>query len=211
MKKKWIILMMLAVMVIGCQEEVGQEIRQTVRPLSSIILPKTLEQKTEYEKWKAVYGDNEITQMHYNIAILLQIADQHGGVINTNRKFIGTILSPADPNSLASVVVRNRRLIQGLVDENKRLAEQMNDKVDKLVFTGTTPKTPKTLKTLEDHNIEAVSNLQETFEPQLNGIACPKCGAELYDLTPVATLTSHPPQFETICSNVECDYRGTRF
>jgi len=43
--------------------------------------------------------------------------------------------------------------------------------------------------------------------PKHNGIACPKCGAELYDSDPMATLTSNPPQKNVHC---ECGYVGYR-
>jgi predicted Zn-ribbon and HTH transcriptional regulator len=67
----------------------------------------------------------------------------------------------------------------------------------------------KKLKTLEVHNAQA-SSAQFVWnnEPQLNGIACPKCGAELYDTYPMQTLTSMPSQKNVHCS--VCDYVGYR-
>lgn len=47
---------------------------------------------------------------------------------------------------------------------------------------------------------------QITNEPKLNGIACPKCGSELYDTNPMVVLTSYPPKKNIHC--VECDYVG---
>lgn len=44
--------------------------------------------------------------------------------------------------------------------------------------------------------------------PRLNGIACPACGAELYDSNPMITLTSMPLQKNVHCS--KCDYIGYR-
>ncbi len=44
--------------------------------------------------------------------------------------------------------------------------------------------------------------------PKPNGIACPKCGKELLDLTPNMILTSMPPQKTIICR--KCGYKGTR-
>jgi len=53
----------------------------------------------------------------------------------------------------------------------------------------------KILKTLEENNAMAFSRTSVNFnEPQLNGIACPKCGSELFDSHPNAILTSNPPQ-----------------
>ena len=56
----------------------------------------------------------------------------------------------------------------------------------------------KILKTLEENNAMAFSRTSVNFnEPQLNGIACPKCGSELFDSHPNAILTSNPPQKNT--------------
>lgn len=65
----------------------------------------------------------------------------------------------------------------------------------------------KTLISLEDHN----KRMHELYNPPKskgNGIACPKCGFELYDSSPNMTLTSDPPQMNVACTN--CEWRGTR-
>lgn len=69
----------------------------------------------------------------------------------------------------------------------------------------------KKLKSLENHNAEAISNNQLYYgnQPKLNGIACPKCGEELFDSNPMITLTSYPAQKNVHCS--KCDYVGYRF
>jgi hypothetical protein len=41
-----------------------------------------------------------------------------------------------------------------------------------------------------------------------NGIACPECGAELYDSAPYVTYTTNPPKKDVACS--ECKFQGTR-
>jgi DNA-directed RNA polymerase subunit RPC12/RpoP len=68
------------------------------------------------------------------------------------------------------------------------------------------------LKTLNDHNRDRIRIItehgRETFEPHANGIACPNCGAELYDSQPYLTLTSDPPQKNIHCPN--CHYAGHR-
>lgn len=69
----------------------------------------------------------------------------------------------------------------------------------------------KKLKTLEENNQNAFSNQYSFNKPQLNGIACPKCGCELYDSNPMMTLTSYPAQKNTHCSSKNCDYSGYRF
>lgn len=68
----------------------------------------------------------------------------------------------------------------------------------------------KKLKTLEKHNAEAASFQWAMMDnsPRLNGIACPKCGAELYDSNPMMILTSMPAQKNVHCS--KCDYKGYR-
>jgi len=40
-----------------------------------------------------------------------------------------------------------------------------------------------------------------------NGIACPKCGAELRDTLPIVILTSAPPRKDVNCV---CGWKGTR-
>ena len=68
----------------------------------------------------------------------------------------------------------------------------------------------KKLKNLNEHNAQA-SNMQWTMNdnsPVLNGIACPKCGEELYNSSPMMTLTSIPAQKNVHCS--KCDHVGYR-
>ena len=70
---------------------------------------------------------------------------------------------------------------------------------------------PMTLKSLEDHNKETLG----WFEPTklkfkvVNGIACPNCGAELFDTNAFQPLLSWPPQYRIHCES--CDYQGTRY
>lgn len=73
----------------------------------------------------------------------------------------------------------------------------------------------KKLKTLEESNEQTHWNRHHDYSlsipnnvPQLNDIACPKCGAELMDSQPMVILTSDPAQKTTQCS--KCDYRGYR-
>lgn len=68
----------------------------------------------------------------------------------------------------------------------------------------------KKLKNLDEYNAQQ-NNLHwqlNSNELQLNGIACPKCGEELYDSNPMMTLTSMPPKKNVHCS--KCDYVGYR-
>ena len=64
------------------------------------------------------------------------------------------------------------------------------------------------LKSLEAFNEEARRRHRLATEPHGNGIACPKCGAELRDSNPMMMLTSDPPQMNVHCP--ACDYYGTR-
>jgi len=68
----------------------------------------------------------------------------------------------------------------------------------------------KKLKTLEEHNHQRyeLNKRLNSGEPILNGIACPECGAELYDSDPCGTLLSYPPKKDVHCS--KCDYKGYR-
>lgn len=66
------------------------------------------------------------------------------------------------------------------------------------------------LKSLEKHNAEARErhSVMNDNSPRLNGIACPECGAELYDTNPNITLTSWPGQKNVHCG--QCEYVGYR-
>jgi len=65
------------------------------------------------------------------------------------------------------------------------------------------------LKTLAENNADAYSRYSHREEePKLNGVACPKCGAELFDTKPSVVLTSYPPQRNIHCS--VCGYKGYR-
>ncbi len=65
--------------------------------------------------------------------------------------------------------------------------------------------TRKSLISLEDWNNRRV---QATPEICWNGIACPECGKELFDVNPNMVLTLDPPMVNVGCS---CGYYGTRF
>lgn len=65
-----------------------------------------------------------------------------------------------------------------------------------------------TLKSLAEHNRQQHQLREQRSRPHPNGIACPKCGAELWDSAPMIVLTSNPPQKSVHCR--ECGYRGTR-
>ena len=62
------------------------------------------------------------------------------------------------------------------------------------------------MKTLKEHNDErraAYDAIWKSQQPHPNGIACPKCGKELWDSNPTMTLASNPPQ-----KNVHCPACG---
>jgi hypothetical protein len=69
--------------------------------------------------------------------------------------------------------------------------------------------THKKLQTLDGFNDAAreAHDRANDPSPRPNGIACPKCGAELYDTT-MMVLTSNPPQKTVGCK--ECGYHGYR-
>ena len=68
----------------------------------------------------------------------------------------------------------------------------------------------KKLKNLAEHNLQASSAQLAMMDnsPVLNGIACPKCGEEMFDSISMTTLTSMPAQKNVNCS--KCDYFGYR-
>ena len=65
------------------------------------------------------------------------------------------------------------------------------------------------MKSLAEHEDERKRMYAKGLsnEPQLNGIACPRCGSELWDSNPMITLTSNPPKKNVHCT---CGYRGYR-
>lgn len=67
-----------------------------------------------------------------------------------------------------------------------------------------------TLKNLADFNAQRSDLMRQLNDPspRPNGIACPKCGAEMNDTAPMITLTSYPPQKNVGCP--QCDYSGYR-
>jgi DNA-directed RNA polymerase subunit RPC12/RpoP len=68
----------------------------------------------------------------------------------------------------------------------------------------------KKLKDLSKHNSEA-SALQfglNNNNPIKNGIACPNCGNELLDSSPMFTFTSNPSKKSIHCD--KCEYFGYR-
>lgn len=64
------------------------------------------------------------------------------------------------------------------------------------------------LKTLAEHNSQARTRYYANRLVVRNGIACPKCGSELYDNEPNVTLTTDPPETRVKCT--KCDYQGMR-
>ena len=62
------------------------------------------------------------------------------------------------------------------------------------------------LKSLYRSDKEEYGKYTKSPFPRLNGIACPKCGEELYD-TNSLILTSMPPKRNIHC---ECGYKGYR-
>ena len=66
------------------------------------------------------------------------------------------------------------------------------------------------LVSLDEYNGKRWRYFFGTVQPRPNGIACPKCGAELLDSSHAAIMLSNPPQVPVHCSNRECGYTGLR-
>lgn len=66
------------------------------------------------------------------------------------------------------------------------------------------------LKPLDQHNREAAAARRRIYEPHPNGIACPKCGGELWDSDPLRILASNPPQKNVHCPADGCGWKGYR-
>jgi DNA-directed RNA polymerase subunit RPC12/RpoP len=65
---------------------------------------------------------------------------------------------------------------------------------------------PSVLESLEDHNNRIVA---KSAVQKANGIACPKCGEELFDTNSGVVFTSMPAKYAIECH--KCDYIGYRF
>ncbi len=63
----------------------------------------------------------------------------------------------------------------------------------------------QTLKEFDDDRMNSYSI--DLNKPLKNNIACPECGKEMYDSTPMITLTSNPPRKNIHC---DCGYIGFR-
>ena len=64
------------------------------------------------------------------------------------------------------------------------------------------------LISLEEYNNLARKRWNAFQSSYKNGIACPRCGEELYDTNPSIELTSYPPKKDIHCNN--CKYTGYR-
>lgn len=74
------------------------------------------------------------------------------------------------------------------------------------------PPEPKKLRTLAEHNAVRMqaSHFGRRGQPEPNGIACPRCGEELFDSRSGEILTSGFGQVSVCCLSQTCGYTGTR-
>ena len=89
--------------------------------------------------------------------------------------------------------MNNDEIIETLNELNYRLL-QVEEYVKKQTEV---PK--KTLKSLEEHNNKAF-NAFAAINITNSGIACPKCGEELYYSNPNVMLTTYPPKRGVHCN-----------
>ena len=68
----------------------------------------------------------------------------------------------------------------------------------------------KTLKSLNQQNAERVEARRRMYESHPNGLACPKCGGELWDSNPLRILATNPPQLDIHCPAEGCGWKGYR-
>lgn len=99
-----------------------------------------------------------------------------------------------------------RDTLQKLLDRIVRLEEVVYEQSEQ-----PEPEQPPVLESLDEHNKRALGIFGPTkLECKVkNGIACPNCGAELFDSNVFVKLSSYPPQHRTHCES--CDYQGTRY
>lgn len=63
------------------------------------------------------------------------------------------------------------------------------------------------MESLDSFNQRRAQDYVFSNTPRLNGIACPNCGEEMFDINPHVTLTSYPPKKDIGC---KCGYKGYR-
>lgn len=129
MKKIIIIVLMLLLCAVASAKitSVPKPVKQTsqVVPMGAKVLPKNEAQRQDFARWQQLYGFTEEAHIYYNLTLLISVADGQGESIKRNNDFVNMIMSQEDPNSLASVVVENRRIIKFLVKENAELRKQL--------------------------------------------------------------------------------------
>jgi len=99
-----------------------------------------------------------------------------------------------------------QHVLQELLDRINSLEEAVYEQPEQ-----TEPEQTPALKSLDEHNKQALGIWGPTkLECKVkNGIACPNCGAELFDSNIFVKLSTYPPQYRTHCEN--CDYQGMRY
>jgi DNA-directed RNA polymerase subunit M/transcription elongation factor TFIIS len=86
------------------------------------------------------------------------------------------------------------------VEEAASKLKSLKDHNDGKVFDACVEEAASKLKSLKDHNDGKVFDAYGggSFK---SGIACPKCGSELYYNNPNMVLTSYPPKRSVECKN----------
>ncbi len=217
MKTKLIVLAVILLAVCGCNEvQVTKE--------APILMPN--------EQWKAKYGNSRDSQTAYNLALSRDIDSL---IVRTMNKMHPADVN--DPNNLKARIDNLETWI--INHDTKESKHNCNDHPETAVYHGgnimfgtdTTspdvrfdeygrayvpdnlyeakPMETKTLKTLEEHNAESRKATDDFINPHPNGIACPECGAELIDSTPMLTLLPMPAQYNVHCE--KCNWKGTRY
>jgi len=111
--------------VVAVKPAVGTAPPPPLAPMRLRVLPQTKLQVLEFDRWRDAYGTGDPVQLYYNTAALLKNAEHYGRLIDRNRDFIVMILGRDDPNSLASVVVKNRMFIDALIKGSGLLRRQV--------------------------------------------------------------------------------------
>lgn len=75
-----------------------------------------------------------------------------------------------------------------------------------------TDPSPKKLVSLHEHDLAMAQahQLARAEQPRPNGIACPRCGNELFDSRPTERYACSPPRMSIQCYAAGCGYTGTR-
>ncbi|KKL68169.1 hypothetical protein LCGC14_2127640 [marine sediment metagenome] len=183
----------------GCNET--QKIPESsAKPLNQHLVPLP-------DDWKDAYGNSLETEVIYNLVL----QRNETTISRNNEILIANMISkmhPSDVNDPNNLMARIERLeASRLCKFTEAEEETLEIALRALVDSNESKK----LKTLEEHNIEVAEAeavaIAKSIKERLNGIACPECGSEMYELG-WGYISEKGSNAQIACS--KCEYRGER-